>query len=215
MTKRIIISITAIVVLAGVSLLAAEKAKEKKAAEKPQQEAKQPVLSEPVVSTVEPVEGPKRPEALLDQLVAAYKANDREKMGELINKMQQRREKMREFARFNKWHRWAHRRWERPFDNAPPTKAFEGRQGRGWGMGGCGFAPPCPHCGCQRGMPGWNRPGCFDRPMCGGYGFGPGQGCMRGPGWKPEGPAPKDKAPAGPPADVASPEQESSDEADW
>ena len=97
MTRKIITGVIAAVLVVTIAVFAAEKAREKAFGEKP---------------------GPKEKageqlgqrEGLLDQLAEAYKANDRDKMGEIINKMQERREKMREFVKLNRWHRWAHRR---------------------------------------------------------------------------------------------------------
>jgi hypothetical protein len=100
MAKKIALAVTAAVLLVAavpiISGFAAEKAKETKAVEKPEKQAAV-------------AEKPNRPGELLDQLIAAYEANDRAKMGEIIKQMQQRREKMREFAKFNKWHQMAHR----------------------------------------------------------------------------------------------------------
>ncbi len=107
MTRKIITGVIAAVLVVTIAVFAAEKAKEKAFAEKPEPKACE-------------LQG--QHEGLLDQLVEAYKANDREKMGEIINKMQERREKMREFVKLNRWHRWAHRR-------------MMGQMGPGWGQG--------------------------------------------------------------------------------
>jgi hypothetical protein len=138
MARKMIIGITAAVLPIAAALFAAEKVKEKTPAEKPkqQQQTRQQIMQR---------------ENLLDQLVKAYEDNDRAKMGQIIKKMQQRREKMREFARFNKWHRRAHRRW-----------AMEGTS---WGC--CRM--PCGEPPCQRPcfgpMPGWQAPAGEFRPM--------------------------------------------------
>ena len=128
MAKKIITGVAAAVLLITIAVFAAEKAKEKVLAEKP----------EPNVKADEQcMQGNGPHERLLDELVEAYKANDREKMGQIINKMQERREKMREFVKLNRWHRWAHR-------------MMMWRMGHGWGqqMGGpWGMA----------GGPGWHR----------------------------------------------------------
>ena len=131
MTRKIITGVIAAVLVVTIAVLAAEKAKEKVRA------CEQPALSK--------VEGFGPHERLLDQLVEAYKANDRDKMGEIINKMQERREEMREFAKFNRWYQWTHRR-------------MMGQMGPGWGQGqqmpGPGFNQgfamrgPCGNCCC-------------------------------------------------------------------
>jgi hypothetical protein len=146
MTRKIITGVIAAVLVVTIAVLAAEKAKEKVFAEKPKAG-----------------EGFERHEGLLDRLVEAYKANDREKMGEIINKMQERREKMREFVKFNRWCQWAHRR-------------MMGQMGPGWGQGQ------------QMAGPGFNQ-GFAMRGPCGNCGWamrgpGPNQGCpMAGPRW--------------------------------
>jgi hypothetical protein len=130
MARKITIAVCAAVLVGAIALFAAEKAREKSPADKPKDEAK--AVGQPVLSKVE---GPEQKEGLLDQLIAAYKANDREKMGEIIKKMEQRREGMRKLAKLNKWHQWAHRRimekagpgWQDGWGMAGP-----GRQG-GWG----------------------------------------------------------------------------------
>ncbi|MGD0571677.1 MAG: hypothetical protein ABSB11_01500 [Sedimentisphaerales bacterium] len=109
MTRKIITGVIAAVLVVTIAVFAAEKAKEKAFGEKPGSREK---AGEQFGSH----------ERLLDQLVEAYKANDRQKMGEIINRMQERREKMREFVKLNRWHRWAHRR-------------MMGQMGPGWGQG--------------------------------------------------------------------------------
>ncbi len=127
MTRKIITGVIATVLVVTIAVLAAEKAKEKVFAERPKTG-----------------EGFERHEGLLDQLAEAYKANDRDKMGEIINKMQERREKMREFVKLNRWYQWAHRR-------------MMGQMRPGWGQGqqmpgqgfnqGCAMNGPCGNCG--------------------------------------------------------------------
>jgi hypothetical protein len=107
MTKKIITGVIAAILLVTIAVFAAEKAMEKK-------------------SGLKAFEQQGR---LLDQLAEAYQANDRDKMGEIINKMQERRENQGKFAKLNKWHKWAHRR----------------TMGHGWGQGQ------------QMAGPGWNR----------------------------------------------------------
>ena len=96
MTRKIITGVIAAILLVTIAVFAAEKVMEKTSAEK---------------ARAGEQFGPH--DRLLDQLVEAYKANNREKMGEIINKMQERREKMREFVKLNRWHQWAQRRMMR------------------------------------------------------------------------------------------------------
>ncbi|MBN2019906.1 MAG: hypothetical protein JW749_06745 [Sedimentisphaerales bacterium] len=152
MTRKTIISITGIVLLATAVVFAAEKAKEKKEADKPEQQA-------------QVGETQKQRENLLDQLINAYKADDKKAMGEIITKMEQRRDKMREAAKLRRWHRREHRRMD--------------RQGRGCGMRG-GFAPRCRGY-CPMGMNNRQRPRFDGRPMPGGRGFGQRQGWIPSP----------------------------------
>jgi hypothetical protein len=144
MLRNVLIAVTAAVLLGAISLLAAEKVKEKKAKEKMEQQ--------------QAYEQPKAGKGLLDELIAAYQANDREKMGQIIQKMEQRREKMQKFAKLNRWHRWAHRRWA--------------MEGAGWGQGramqGQGWNQGCPMAGPQWGQ-GQAMRGCCRGP-CGGMG---------------------------------------------
>jgi len=145
MTKKIIIGVIAAVLVVTIAVLAAEKAREK-------------AMEKVMASEQFGWHG-----RLLDRLAEAYKANDREEMGKIINKMYERREKMREFARFNGWRQWAHRR-------------MMGQMGPGWGQG-----PQMPG-------QGFNQ-GCTMNGPCGNYGWamrgqGPNQGCtMAGPRW--------------------------------
>jgi hypothetical protein len=115
MTRKITIAVCVAVLVGAIALFAADKAREKSPGDRPKDEVK--------------AIGPEQKEGLLDQLIVAYKANDREKMGEIIKQMQERREGMRKLAKLNKWHQGAHRQM---MGNAGP-----GRQG-GWGMAGPG-----------------------------------------------------------------------------
>jgi hypothetical protein len=166
MARKVITGIIAAVLVGAIALFAAEKAQKKEFAEKPagktEQQAKAGECTE-------------QREALLDQLIVAYKANDREKMGEIIKKMEQRREKMREFAEFNRWHQQAHHRMD--------SKDCGWRQG--WAMGGarpagpgwqmpCG-GPPCQRPCCGGGMGAWGPPSGERMPMRG-RGYSPPQG---------------------------------------
>jgi hypothetical protein len=175
MIRKIITGVIAAVLLATIAVFAAEKVKEKVLTEKPRDGGQMG-----------------QHERLLDQLVEAYKANDREKMGEIIGKMQERREKMREFVKFNRWHRWAHRRmmrqmwfgWGQGPQMAGPGWAMRGGWNQGypmagprWGqfqaMDGCGRGPCCGMDNCG--------------PMAGGFGQMPcQQGYMGMNNWIPQ-----------------------------
>jgi hypothetical protein len=100
MAKKLLIGATALIlILAAIPVLsgfAADKAKEKMEAAKPEQ--------------AKACEMQKNREGLLDQLIKAYKADDKKAMGEIITKLEQRREQMRKFAKFERWHQMAHRR---------------------------------------------------------------------------------------------------------
>jgi hypothetical protein len=122
MTKKIIAGIAGCVLLATIALTAAEKAQGKKPNKKPKQQA----------TAVE--KQPKHQQkALLDQLIAAYKADDKEKMGAIIEKMEARRNEARKLAKLNKWHQQTHRRWA-----MAGVGGGRGQQmaGPGWGQGG-------------------------------------------------------------------------------
>ena len=182
MAKKVIMGVLASVLLGAIALFAAEKAQEKKATETPKQQER--ACDQPAQPALEcrnrgnKVEGPKGGEELLDQLITAYKANDREKMGEIIKKMEHRREKMREFAQADGGHQWAHHRmrpegcgWQMPCGGmgACGQSFGERPQMRGCGMPCCGQwrqGPPC----------GWGTPACGNRPMCG-QRAGPAQDC--------------------------------------
>jgi hypothetical protein len=153
MARKVVMGVIVAVLVGAIALFAAEKAKEKKAVEKPQQGAM--AVEQTSANTVE---SPKHKQGLLDQLISAYQANDREKMGEIIKKMENRREKMQEFAKFNRWHQEAHRKWA---------------------MAGCGANPGCGRGGAMTGGPGRMR-GCS--------GFGQGQDWGPGPIWKHDAP---------------------------
>jgi len=185
MARKVITGLIAAVLVGAIALFAAEKAQKKESAEKPKQEAKAVEQTSAnscpgeVSGRSQAVEPPKHRENLLDQLISAYKANDREKMGEIIKKMEQRREKMREFAEFNRWHQQAHRRMD--------SEGCGWRQG--WAMGGArpagpGWQMPCgsPPCQtparrgcCGGGMGAWGPPSGERMPMRG-RGYGPPQG---------------------------------------
>ncbi len=131
MTKKIITGVIAAVLLATIGVFAAEKVKEKARAEKPKGERGERF---------------ERHEGLLDELAEAYKANDREKMGQIIAKMQERREKMREFVKINRQHKWAHHRMM--MQNRPGWGEGFGMRGpefnRGWERPGFGWNEGCP-----------------------------------------------------------------------
>jgi len=179
MTRKIITGVIAAVLVVTIAVFAAEKAMEKAYAEKAKASG-QPALSK--------AEGFGPHERLLDQLVEAYKANDREKMGEIINKMQERREKIREFIKLNRWHRWAHRRMMRQMGSGWGQGQQMAGSGwnRGWAMRG-----PCGNWGCPMAGPRWEHfqamrergfGGCNNMmgncgPMAGGFGQMP---CQQG-----------------------------------
>ncbi len=133
MTRKIITGVVAAILLVTIAVFAAEKAKGKASAEKPAPKA---------------CEQQGQHEGLLDQLAEAYKANDRQKMGEIINKMQERREEMQEFAKLNRWHQLAHRRM-----------MGQGQQmaSQGWNQC-CAMRGLCGNCGCA--MQGQGRNQC-------------------------------------------------------
>ena len=86
---------------------------------------------------------------LLDQLTEAYKANDRDKMGEIISKMQERRENLGKFAKLNKWHKWGHRRM---MGQMGPG-CGQGQQMAGPGFRGCAMRGQGQKQGCQMAGP--------------------------------------------------------------
>jgi hypothetical protein len=191
MLRNVLIAITAAVLLGTISLLAAEKVKEKKAKEKLEQQ--------------QAYEQPKAAKGLLDELIAAYQANDREKMGQIIQKMEQRREKGQKFAKFNRWHERAHQQMDMrgPGQSAFSETSPKGGQ-RGWGAwhglparedmarppccccGKNGWGPPAREYrqmpGCDQGKRLW-REGVGERG-CGNWTPGPGQ--RFGPEFNPE-----------------------------
>ncbi len=179
MTRKIITGVIAAILLATIGVFAAEKAKEKALAEKPElkaQAGEQQALSK--------VEGQEQHEGLLDQLVAAYKANDRGKMGEILVKMQERRGEMQEHAKFNRWHKEAHRQMMGQMGSgfAPNGGAMQGWQGQqmaGQGSNqGCTINSSCGNCCCAMRGQGQNQGGQMAGPQCGqfqpmmGRGFG-------------------------------------------
>jgi len=140
MTRKIITGVVAAVLLVTIAVFAAEKAKEKASAEK---------------AIAGEQQG--QHEGLLDQLIAAYKANDREKMGEIIKKMHERREKMEKLAKLNMWHQWAHRQMmEQGQQMAGPGSK------RGWAMQGQG-----PNQGRPMAGPRWGQFQAMNRCCCG------------------------------------------------
>ena len=159
MTKKIITGVIAAVLVVTIAVLAAEKAREKaRACEQFGWHGR-----------------------LLDKLAEAYKANDREKMGKIINKMQERRENLGKFAKLNKWHKWSHRRMMGP-------GCGQGQQmaGQGWNQGcamrGQGQNQGCPMAGQfqpmrGRGFGGRNNMMGNCGPMAGGFGQMP---CQQG-----------------------------------
>jgi hypothetical protein len=129
MAKKLIIGLTGLVLLVGAAVYAAEKAKEKAEAAKPDQ--------------AKACQMEKHREGLLDQLIKAYKADDKKAMGEIITKLEQRREQMRKFAKFERWHQMAHRRmmqrgcgWQRGGGCCPGMQ-----MNRNWGPPAGGFCP--------------------------------------------------------------------------
>jgi hypothetical protein len=152
MTKKLIIVVTGLVLFIGVAL-AAEKVKEKAEAAKPEQ--------------TKACEMQKHPEGLIDQLIKAYKADDKKAMGEIIAKLEKRREQVKKFAQFERWHQMAHRRmmlrrgwgwnqgWQRGgFGGCPGMQ-----MNQNWGPPMGGFRP-MPQMGNPGGccpMPQWNQ----------------------------------------------------------
>lgn len=174
MTRKIIAGVAGCVLLAAIALFAAEKAQGKKPAAKPNQQA----------TTVE--KQSKQQKGLLDQLIAAYKADDKKAMGAIIKKMETRRDKMQKLAKLNKWHRQAHNNWA-----TAGTGRGRGQQmaGPGWGRGGQmpRGGPACqrPCCG-QGAMAGWRDSMGGWESQAGGRGQMHGWGAMSaGPGQMP------------------------------
>jgi hypothetical protein len=172
MARKILIGALAGVLLVTIAVFAAEKVKEKTGGERPK--------------GGERGERFEQHEGLLDQLAEAYKANDREKMGQIIEKMEQRREKIREFVKLNRWHKWSHRRMARQMEfgcgqgerMAGPWQRGRAMEGPGWNRGMA--YEGCPMAGARserfqemdgrcRGM----RGGMW--PMAGGFGQMPSQ----------------------------------------
>jgi hypothetical protein len=153
MTRKIITGVIAAVLVVTIAVFAAEKVKEKATVEKAR--AGEQIMQH---------------ERLLDQLAEAYKANDRQKMGEIIDKMQERREKMREFVKLNRWHKWAHRRMMRQMEFGWGQGQQMAGQGwnRGWAMQGRGPNKGCPMAGPRWGQ-GQAMRGCGPG-ACGGMG---------------------------------------------
>jgi hypothetical protein len=103
MAKKMIMVVTAMALFMGAAF-AAEKAKEKKDAGKTDKLA---VTSKVERAKVAPVK--KQKEGLIDQLIKAYKADDKKAMDEIIAKLEKRQAQMKKFAQFEKWHKMAHR----------------------------------------------------------------------------------------------------------
>jgi len=136
MARKMIIAVTAAVLIGALTLLAAQKAQKKESTElKTQVKAVEETPANPVQIKAK---GPKCPAGLLDELKAAYEANDREKMGQIIQKMEQRREKMQKLIKFEKWHKWAHHRMN--------MRGYGRHQG--WQKPGCGEAQRSPGWDC-------------------------------------------------------------------
>ena len=170
MTRKIITGVIAAILLVTIAVFAAEKAREK-------------AMEKAMASEQFGWHG-----RLLDQLAKAYKVNDREEMGKIINKMYERREKMREFAKANGWRRWAHRRMMRQM--GPGWGQGQQMAGPGWNRGWA-MRGPGPNQGCPMAGPRWEQfqamrgrgfGGCNNMmgncgPMAGGFGQMP---CQQG-----------------------------------
>ncbi len=104
MLKKVVVGIAAAVLLAGVALIAGE-------AKRPKPEGK----SRPMQEAKAEQQQAKRQPDLLDQLIKAYSADDKEQVGQIIRKMVQRREQIRERVK----------------------EGVARRQGQGWGGGAC------------------------------------------------------------------------------
>jgi hypothetical protein len=149
MTRKIIAGVAGCVLLAAIALFAAEKAQGKKPDAKPKQQTTA-------------VEKQSKQKGLLDQLIVAYKANDTEKMGAIIKKMETRRDKMQKLAKLNKWHQGVHRKWA-----LASVGGGRGQQmaGPGWGRGGQmpRGGPACP----ERSRGACQKPCCWQGAMAG------------------------------------------------
>lgn len=142
MRKKMIIGFSGLIlVLAAIPVIsgfAADKAKEKMEA-----------LKQPTDANTIQQHG-RKPD-LLDQLIAAYKADDKKALGDIITKMEKRREMMRKFARFERWHQMAHQRmmmqqgwgWQHGFNGGGCGGCPGMQMNRNWGppMGGFGPMP--------------------------------------------------------------------------
>jgi hypothetical protein len=162
MTRKIIAGVAGCVLLAAIALFSAEKAQGKKPAAKPKQQ-------------VTAVEKQSKQKGLLDQLIVAYKADDKKAMGDIIKKMETRRDKTQKLAKLNKWHQGVHRRWA--------------LAGTGWGRGQQMAGPRWGHGWQQmpRGGPACQRPCCWKGAgaMGGWESQAGGRGQMRGWGQSP------------------------------
>jgi hypothetical protein len=177
MAKKMIMIVTAIALFMGAAF-AAEKVKENKNAGKTD---KPEVTSKVEGAKVCPMQ--KQKEGLIDQLIKAYKADDKKAMDEIITKLEKRQKQMKKFAQFERWHQIAHRRmmmrgWG--FQQGPNRGGCWGCQ-QGWQRGGFGGCPGMqmnqnwgPPAGGFRPMPQWRNPGgCAPMPQM--------KGCPQGP----------------------------------
>jgi len=153
MAKKMIMIVTALMLFTGAAFAAA-KAKENKDAGKTDKPA---VTSKVDGAKVRPMQ--KQRKGLIDQLIKAYKADDKKAMDEIITKLENRQKQMKKFAQFERWHRMAHRKMS--------MHRGQGHR-QGWHRGGCdgcqgmqmnrNWGPPA---GGFRSMPQWRRPGNF------------------------------------------------------
>ena len=175
MTRKIIAGVAGCVLLASIALFAAEKAQDKKPAAKPKQQT----------TAVEKQQ--KQQKGLLDQLIVAYKADDKKAMGDIIKKMETRRDKMQKLAKLNKWHQGVHRRWALAGTDWGRGQQMAGpRWGPGWQQMPRG-GPACPERTCpersRRSRGACQRPCCWqaEGAMGGWESQAGGRGQM--PGW--------------------------------
>jgi hypothetical protein len=164
MAKKIIIGLTGFVLLAAAAVYAAEKVKDKAEAAKPEQ--------------TKAGEVQKHKEGLIDQLLKAYKADDKKAMDEIITKLEKRQKQMKKFAQFEKMHQMAHRKMMMRgcgFQQGANRGGCPGMQmNRNWGPPAGGFKP----------IPQMRQPGGFaPMPQM--------KGCQQGPNEKVAPPAEK------------------------
>ncbi len=168
MAKKLIIGVTGLILFIGVAfaaekaLVTAERAvagKDKAQAAKPDQPK---VTNKGEGAKACPMK--KQKEGLIDQLLKAYKADDKKAMDEIIVKLEKRREQMKKFAQFEKMHQLAHRKMS--------LRRGWGQQ-QGWQRGGCDGCPGMqmnrnwgPSAGGFGPMPQWrNHGGCAPVPQ--------------------------------------------------